>query len=364
MTPPRNIIGTISQVKPINNPLWRRGVFAVLILVCAVLTFFPHKYLAAVTMTPTDPASLGLSSALGEFGAVNSVFGNQAAVEVVMKVGRSVDVRRAVAAKLDVIRRQGFTNSVDAERWLEREVTIRSLRGGILEISTLQGDSDFARQLVGAFADATRDQLATIGRRQTAYKRGILVKLIADADVKLAKTQAAYDEFRLRTRYAQPANAIAAIGSRVAQLKDIIRSKEVQLNAARQFATDENQSVRQLLAEIQSLRGYLAEAEALSPSQTDSVGDVVIKSTEVRELERQLIIARALHDNYERFLNGTAVEDITQTAVVRIIEAPYVDSKRQLNLLPLMLGLLLAGLALAIEFYRLRPPVGALQVKI
>ncbi|MEP7007828.1 MAG: hypothetical protein ABI810_17750 [Sphingomonas bacterium] len=355
---PRNVIGELSHAGPLSDPWRRRGIFAVMIVICAVFTLFPQKYLAAVTMTPTDPASLGLSSALGEFGAVNSVFGNQAAVEVVMKVGRSIEVRRAVSAKVDLMRRKGFTNAVDADRWLEREVTIRSLRGGILEMATSQRDPDFARALVGAFADATRDQLAAIGRRQTAYKRGILVKLIADADVKLANTQAAYDEFRRRTRYAQPAAAIAAIGSRVSQLKDIIRSKEVQLTAARQFATDENQSVRQLLAEIQSLRGYLAEAEALNPSQADSVGDVVVKSTQVRELERQLIIARALHDNYERFLNGTAVEDITQTAVVRIIEAPYVNSARQFNLLPMMLGLLLIGLALAIEFYRLRPPVG------
>lgn len=358
MTPPRDVIGTLAQSRLFGHPWRRRAIFAVLIAIFALLTLFPQKFHAAMTMTPTDPASLGLSSALGEFGAVNSVFGNQAAVEVVLKVGRSSNVRRLVIDKLDLVKRLNFANVHDADRWLEKTVELRSLRGGIILIETWRGDAAFARELVATTADATRTRLSEIGRQQTEYKRGILKQLIVSADQRLAEKQRAYDNFRLRTRYAQPANAIAAIGGRVSLLQDIIRSKEVQLNAARQFATDQNLSVRQLLAEISSLRLQLAKAQALGTNQTDSVGDVVVKSTEVRELERQLTIARALHDNYERFLDGTTVEDLTQGAVVRVLEPPYVDSARQYNLLPLMIAALLLTLALAIEFYALRPPVG------
>ena len=358
MTPPNDVMGTLVHHPVLRRPWRRRLIFAVLIAILAVLTLFPQRYHAAMTMTPTDPGSLGLNSALSEFGAVNSVFGNQAAVEVVLKVGRSPNVRKLVIDKLGLVKRLGFSSDHDADRWLEKTVELRSLRGGIIMIEAWRGDAAFARELVGAVADATRTRLADIGRQQTDYKRSILKRLIVSADRRLAEKQAAYDNFRLRTRYAQPANAIAAIGGRVSLLQDIIRSKEVQLNAARQFATDDNLSVRQLLAEISSLRLQLSKAQALGTNQTDSVGDVVVKSTEVRELERQLIIARALHDNYERFIDGTTVEDLTQGAVIRVLEPPYIDSMRQYNLLPLMLGALLAALALAIEFYTLRPPVG------
>ncbi|MBY0304905.1 MAG: hypothetical protein K2W86_07105 [Sphingomonas sp.] len=361
---PRNLIGTLARDTLLRDPWKRRGVFAALIFIFAVLTLFPQRFHAAMTMTPTDPASLGLSSALGEFGAVNSVFGNQAAVEVVLKVGRSPDVRRMVIKKLDLIKKMGFANLHDADRWLDKTVELRSLRGGIIMIEAWRGDAAFARDLVATVAESTQARLAQIGRQQTEYKRKILKQLIVKADARLAQKQAAYDNFRLRTRYAQPANAIAAIGSRVSQLQEIIRSKEVQLNAARQFATDDNLSVRQLLAEIASLRKYLDQAQALSSNRTDSVGDVVVKSTEVRELERQLTIARALHDNYERFLDGTSVEDLTQGAVVRVLEPPYIDSSRQYNLLPMMLALLVAGLAMAMEFYLLRPPVGEGRVAV
>lgn len=357
MTPPRNIVGTLASDR-LMRPALRRTVLVVLVLICALLTFYPQKYRAAMSMTPTDPASLGLGSALGESGAVNSVFGNQAAVEVVLKVGRNKRTRLDVIKKLDLMERRGFSSIDQADRWLERAGYIRSLRGGIISIESWQTDPDLARELVGALADATRARLSEIGRRQTAYKRKILDRLLRDADRRLAVAQADYDAFRRETRYAQPTNAIAGIGSRVGYLKEVIRSKEVQLFAARQFATDENQSVKQLLAEIQSLKVQLTKAITLDPSQLDSVGDVVEKSTHIRELERQLQIAHARHDNYERLYEGTSIEDITEDAVVRVIEPPFVDSARQYNLLPMAIGILIAMLGLAIEFYGMRPPVG------
>ena len=85
---------------------------------------------------------------------------------------------------------------------------------------------------------------------------------------------------------------------------------------------------------------------------------MVEKSTHIRELERQLQIAHARHDNYERLYEGTSIEDITEDAVVRVIEPPFVDSARQYNLLPMAIGILIAMLGLAIEFYGMRPPVG------
>ncbi len=358
MTPPRNIIGTLFNSPLLRDARQRRIVFVVLALVFAILTLFPQKFRAAMSMTPTDPASLGLSAALGESGAVNSAFGSQAAVEVVLKVGRSKSTRLDVIKSLDLMKRMNFSNVQQADRWLDRSVYIRSLRGGIISIESWKTDPELARQLVGGLADATRNSLSEISRRQTSYKRGILTRLLDDADKKLAAAQADYDRFRRDTRYAQPGNAISGIGSRVGYLKEVIRSKQVQLYAARQFATDENLSVRQLLAEIDSLNVQLKKASSLNSDQTDSVGDVVEKSTHVRELERILQIAHARHDNYQRLLEGTSVEDITKDAVVRVIEPPYVDSERQYNLLPMAIGILIVMLGLALEFYGLRPPVG------
>lgn len=312
-------------------------------------------------MTPTDPSSLGLGGALGQLGALNTVFGNQAAIEISLKVARSMDVRRMVIDQLKLMKERNFANAVEADRWLDRKVVIRSLRGGIILIEVQDENPDLALRLVTTFADATRERLAEINRRQTAYKRDVLEKLVGDASDRLADAQNAYDTFRLTTRNAEPNFALASVNARIEAIRAAIKSKEVALNAARQFATDENISVKQILAELDALRGQLQIAMAQSPEVSGSVGRIVQQSTRVRELERKLILARGLFDGYKRFLEGTAVEDLTSTASVRVLEPPFLDSSRQLNVIPLAIGILILLIGFVIEFYQLRRPVGASQ---
>ena len=140
-------------------------------------------------------------------------------------------------------------------------------------------------------------------------------------------------------------------------MEGLIRAKAVELNAARQFATDDNFSVRQRLAEMEALQRQLNEARSVSPQQQSSVGQVVRQSTRVDKLRRDLVLAQSLYDSYKRFLQGTSVENLTSTANIRILEPAYIDSQRQYNWLPMSIGVLLLLLGAAIEVYMIRPPL-------
>lgn len=356
MTPPRSIIGIIANAPLVRNTLLRRIVLLALIAVCAALTFFPEKYRAASSLTPTDPASLGLSGTLGQLGAVGNVFGNQAAVEVSMKVARSDYVRDAVTKKLGLDKRLGLS-ALQTHRWLYRKLDVSTLRGGIIEFEIELRDPVLAKDIVRAYGEAVRVQLADISRTQTSYKRDILLKLVDETSERLAKAQEAYDTFRLQTRYSSPQAAIYAAGDRIPELEALIRAKSVELNAARQFATDDNFSVRQRLAEMEALQRQLDEARSVSPEQQSSVGQVVRQSTKVDKLRRDLLLAQTLYDSYKRFLQGTSVENLTSTANIRILEPAYIDSERQYNWLPLAVGALILLLGMAIEVYLIRPPL-------
>ena len=339
------------------TPWWRRLLLLVLTILFATLALFPERYRAATTLTPTDPGSFGLGGALGQLGAVNSVFGNQAAVEVALKVGRSELVRSDVARRLDLGRKLG-KNPVAVDRWLAAKVDGRSLRGGIIQLEALDPDPAFARTLIQTYALAMRDRLADIARTQTAYKREVLTRLVSDASDRLARAQSAYDNFRLRTRYSEPTTAIAAIGERIPVIEASIKAKQVQLNAARQFATDDNLTNRQIIAQIEALQAQLAQARATDPRQNASVGRVVQESTQAEKLGREVLISRELYEGYLRFLEGTSVEDLTAIASVRFLEPAYVDTERQYNVLFAVAAMLTLLTALAIEFYDMRRPPG------
>lgn len=357
MTPPRTMFGALRNAALLRESGKRRVLLLALFAICALFTFFPQQYRAAISLTPSDPSSLGLSGTLGQLGAVNSVFGNQTAVEISLKVARSQYVRSIVEQRLQLATRLG-KSPLSTDRWLDRKMDVRALRGGILEFEITLGDAEFAQQIVGVYGDAVREQLSIIARSQTAYKRQILVELVGQASDRLARAQRDYDTFRLQTHYGSPQKAIYAEGDRVAELEQIIRDKQIELNAARQFETDENMHVRQILAEIDALNQQLQQARSTSSTQESSVGKVVQASTQADKLHRELDISQSLYDNYRRYLQGTSVEDLTSTANVRILEPAYVDTERQLNYLPMSLGMLLLLLGLAIEFYAIRPPLG------
>ena len=352
------IIGSLSRAPVLRNLWLGRAVLALLIAVLLFFSFFPERYRAAVTLTPTDPTSLGLSGTLGQLGALNSVFGNQAAVEVALKIGRSVAVQSSVAKQVKLMEKVHFDDDVDMYRWLSDNVIIRSLRGGIIQFELTNRDPILSKAIVGAYAAATQQELAVISRRQTEYKRDVLVKLVTDASDRLSRARGAYDSFRLQNRYADPKESIAAIGSQIPQLEERIRAKEVQLSAARQLATDNNISVQQIIAQLSFLRSQLDQAKATSTAGDNSVGRAVLASTESLKLQRELKISQTLYDSYVRFLEGTSVEDLTSTASVRILEEPFIDPERQINWSALASAIAVFLLWAAIEFYRLRPPVG------
>jgi capsule polysaccharide export protein KpsE/RkpR len=353
---PHSLTGRLSRFGVLARPGPRRAILGVLFVIAVLFALFPERHRAAVTLTPTDPASLGLSGTLGQLGAVQSVFGNQAAVEVSLRIARSDYVRDRVNAELGLGSYLG-KNRIETLRWLDRKVDIHALRGGIIEFEVTLGDALQARKIVDVYARAVREQLASISRTQTAYKRDILVDLVEQANRRLTRAQAAYDTFRLRTRYSSPQAAIMAVGDRVPKLEDAIKSKRIQLAAARQFFTDDNMNVRQIHAEIAALEQQLAQTRSVAPGDDSSVGRVVRESTEVDRLRRDLDLALGLYDNYKRYLQGTSVEDLTSTANVRILEPAYVDSQRQYNWPFVILAGLVLLLAAVIEFYQMRPPL-------
>lgn len=362
MTPPPELLGGLKRL-PLIGPVLahngrRRVVLGVAVAVCVALSLFPERYRAAATLTPSDPSTLGLQSALGQLSAFNTVFGNQAAIEIALRIARSTAVRDKVATRLDLDKKLGTGNRTATSRWLARNVEIRSLRGGILQLELKLDDAELARSIIGVWAEATRAQLAEISVRQTEYKRSVLEKLVADASVRMAKAQDNFDRFRVNRRTAEPGYEIGSISGRIEGLRQAIKSKDLQLRSALKFATTDNFQVQQIIAERSAIQAELEQALRQRSTSQDTLGSVVTAGTQLIFLERELAIARSLYDNYSRYLLGTYVEDLTSTANIRILEPPYVDTERQFNLAPAAIGLILLLLALAFEMQVLRRPVG------
>lgn len=355
----RSFVGTMSSMSWLSRFRNRALVFGLPIAAFAVLSVYPERYEASATLTPADPSSMGLGGTLGQLGATSSVFGNQAAVEVALRVANSVYVRDIAIQNGHLDKLLG-ASSIDLHRKLEGKVDIRSLRGAIILIDVKDTNPERAKAIVTAYTDALRQRLGEIARMQTAYKRDILEKLVSDAGKNYADAQDNYNSFRLKNRDPAPSGQLDLVNQRIVMLQSAIEAKNIALKTARQLYTDNNIQIRQIKAEIDALQNQLGQARTLDPNSAQSnVGSVVANSRKLFALERTLNLQRSLYDSYQRFLEGTAVENLASTANVRVLEPPYVETTRQYWLPALMAAIALALLWGAIEFYRMRPPVGA-----
>jgi uncharacterized protein involved in exopolysaccharide biosynthesis len=360
MRAPSSIIGTLAT-RSLLASAWKRAIiFVVLIGISGALAFFPQRQRAVATLTPTDPQTMGLSDTLGQLGALNSVFGKQADVEVALRVGTSMYMRDTVIQQLNLHERTGIKGRVELHRWLEDKIDIRSLRGGIIMVEMTDTDGDLALDIVTAVGNALRERLAEINVRQTQYKREILEQLVEESSDRMIRARNAYNAFRMENGYVDPGNAVTVIGSRVPALQQQLNDLDAQLAAARAIYADDNMIVVQLMAERNALSGQLAEAREPSlRSRNQSVGEAIGISNRLFELEREFGLARSLYNSYQRSLEGTSVEDLTSTANIRMLEEPYVDTERQIWKPAAAAAIALLLLWLAMEFYRLRPPLGA-----
>lgn len=359
MTPRLSVVGQIALWKPLRT-FWRRAVlFLVPIIIALIFAAYPEKFRAEATLTPADPSTLGLSDTLGQLGALNSVFGKQADVEVALRIGTSIYTRQKVIEQLGLEKKLG-KNNIATHRWLEDRLVMRSLRGGIILVQIDMTDAKLAQDIVRAFTLVIRNELAEITIRQTRYKRQILEKLVSDSGLRLSRAQSEYNEFRLKNGYGDPGRTVAIINDKVPSLRAEIEAADREIATASKMFTRDNVRMIEMVAARDALQQQLQQALSRGAStNTGTVGEAVSVSTKMFELDRELNLARSLYTNYLRYLEGTAVETLTSTANIRLLEQPYVSTERQYRWSLIALAIVLFLIWMAIEFYRLRPPVGA-----
>lgn len=357
MTPRPSLVGRVSNAPIFRNNLYRRLLLGLMVVVFLALALFPQKYRGVVTLAPSDPSALGLSGTLLQLGGGTSVFAGQAALDLSIQVARSLYVRELVSKRLDLPRKLGKSR-LEAVRWLEQRVSVSILRGGIIEIELIDRDPVFATKVVEVYSEALREQLGVVNRRQISYKRTVLEKLVASAGDRFDEAQARYDAFRRQSGYGNPSSAVASVAGRVPSLQQAIFDKQREIDALLAFGTSENMQIKTAQAQLAALRQQLAQARSAREATTGALGGVIQQSKELERLKRELELATDLYYNYKTFLQSTTVEDLTSLANTRLIEPAYVDPDRQFNKLPLAIAILILMMALAIEFYRLRPPVG------
>ncbi|WP_374944713.1 hypothetical protein [Sphingomonas sp.] len=325
-----------------------------------LLTLFPERHRALVKLTPPDSSAQGLAAVLGGLGASYSTLLTAQPAEIDLTVARSWDVLRAVAARLNLI--NGKTPRDEVGRTLvklDRKIEITALRGGILQIEMKDRDPDAALAAVDAFATVLRQRLSDLSKRQVAYKREILDQRLAEAERGVQQAQTQLTAFRRVNALPAPQEQLSQAVVTLNTLEGSLQAKEAELATLQRFAGPENYQVKRLQTEIAVTRRQLAEERSRQQSSGSgaSAANLVEINTRYGDLLRNLSFAQSLYQSYIRYLEGSAVEELTAQYSLERLESTHLDPARQYNAIPLALLILVLLLATAAELYMVAPPV-------
>ncbi len=345
-----------------RQPGKRRLILGTLAAILAVLAVFPYRYRAIVKLAPPESNVQSLSAVLGGLGGTYSTLLSNQPTEVNLAVSRSYDVLRDTALRLRLI--DAKTPPADVARSivkLERQIDVRALRGGLLQIETRSTDPDTALSMVDAISAALQRRLSALSSEQIAYKRRILTNRLQDAESQVRTAQTELTRFRQLNRLPAPQEQLSQSVLTLNTLEGSLRAKEAELAIEQRFSGPENYNVKRLQGEIAIARRQLAEERSRQqddsfPTSAASLAEV---TTRYADLTRNLTIAQSLYQSYVRYLEGSSVEELTAQYNLERLESSHLDPDWQINTVPFGLCILIVLIALAAEFYVMGPPPGA-----
>jgi len=360
VTPPRSVISRTLETPWFRSSLTRRLTFLVLALILAVLSFFPQHYVAEAELMPQESGG-GLSAVLAQqaSGAIldlGALVGNKTSVEADLTIARSHDVAQSVLDRLQLVGKPGFGDNRQAEAKLAKKVDVVAVRGSLLQIRVSDADPDFAKTLTAAVAQSIRDRLAQISLEQAAEKRSVATNRLADAAARLAKAQAALTQFRVANNLPAPEAQLGSGVNVVAGLQADLQTKQTQLAALRQVATDNNVQVRLLQAEIGGIQKAIAAATANSPKNPLNLQGVAQSTQRYYDLYREYQTDEILFQVYSRYLDELVIDELSAQQNMNVVEPAFIEPTRQLNFWAVGLLCFVILSALGAEYYLLVTP--------
>jgi len=334
-----------------RSPTRRRVLYAAVAVVAVLLCLFPRPHLARVKLLPqgSNSGAGALISALGGGGVQNfaAVLGAQKTNYLV--IGRSHDVQQDVVQRLDLVDLWNSPDQAAAERKLGKKVDIELLTGGVLEVTARDTDPVFAQRLVEGFSAAIQARLAGLGQEQVRTKRAIVTARLEEANTALEVAERDLNAFRMQNNLPSPEAELGAAVSTRLTLDAQIRGKEVEIETARRFQTDNSMRVRTLVSELGALRRQRAEADQAGNGENALA--LSSQTAEYVRLYREQKFAETIMLVYRRFFEEVSVEALSAETTVQVIERPHIDPDRQLNLSGIALLLLVLLAAAFTEIY-------------
>jgi uncharacterized protein involved in exopolysaccharide biosynthesis len=356
--------GTLPPV--IRVAIKHRKLIGIAALTIAVLgsafaLLLPSRYTATtVILPPQQGGSAGaammaqLSSMSAMAGAGASALGikNPNDLQVSLLKSRTVEDAMVARFNLQTIYHKKYLSSA-RKQWEKKTAIDSGLKDGLIRLSVTDGDPRRATEMANGWVEEYRRLTTTLAVDEASRRRLFFERQVTDARENLARAEEELKQTEQRTGVIEMDGQAHAMIAAAAMLRAQVAAKQVEIQAMRQFAADENPDLERAREELSSQEAQLA---AMDVAHDRRSGDLVAPKGTMSQAG--LEYARALREvKYRETVVGllmrlyemARVDEARQGSQAQVVDAAAVpDRPTSLFRIWIVLGALLVSLPLAL----------------
>jgi tyrosine-protein kinase Etk/Wzc len=323
----------------------RKALILKTITVCAVLGvvvsfLLPIRYSATVTILPpqqNSSLSSALASQLGNLGGMAALtggnFGLKSQNDMFVGMLRSRSVEDAMVKNYRLMDEYRSKYPSDARLLLERRVNIDgSGKDGLIHLTIEDSNSARAAELANGYIEQFRSLSEHLAITEAAQRRFFFQQQLDEAKENLATAEEDLKKTEQQTGLIQLDSQARALIESAASLRAQIAAKEVQIEALRTYATNENS---QLVLAEQELSGLRAQLARLGGSQDNGDESLIVPKGKVPEAGllyvrklREVKYRETIFEILARQFELAKLDEAREGALIQVVDAAVPPERR------------------------------------
>jgi tyrosine-protein kinase Etk/Wzc len=210
-----------------------------------------------------------------------------------------------------------------ARRTLMRHVSFTKSKEAFIVISVEDHDPTLATALANAFVEELYNENSQLAIRSAAQRRVFFEQELSQERDSLTEAEMSLRNSQLTTGLIMPSGQTEALVRTASELRAEISSREVQLEATRSFATEQNPRIKVLQREIAATRAQLAQVENRGEPGSNfeaSAGRLPAASLEYLRKTRTLRYHETLYELLAKQYEAARIDEAKQAPVLQVLD--------------------------------------------
>jgi capsule polysaccharide export protein KpsE/RkpR len=334
------------------------AVLAIVALGSAVALLLPRRYIATTVILPTQQGGSAGASMMAQLSSLGNMAGvgssalgirNPNDLQVALLKSRTVEDAMAARFHLQALYHAKYLSSA-RKRWEKQTFIESGLKDGLIRLSVTDRDPRRAAELANGWVEQYRRFSATLAVSEASGRRLFFERQVTEARENQARAEEELKQTEQRTGVMELDGQAHAMIAAAAMLRAQVAAKQVEIQAIRQFAADENPDLERAREELSSLEAQLA---AMDVAHDRRSGDLVAPKGTVSqagleyarpgEVKHRETVVSLLMRLYEM----ARVDEARQGSQAQVVDAAAVpDRPVSLFRIWIVLGALLVSLPL------------------